>query len=473
MEFEYRTYQKIKRELQHQQRKMDEGEQVDTHEIIANMQDLMEMVDILRFQDQQLGVYNYAYWMNKIAEAIAKGRMYQYDACYFNLRRFALINNEYGRDTGTRIMKRFVTQLQDMLTPEEFICRIGGDNFAMIFYKEHLQMVMEYLQGAAISVDGSEENTVQIETCAGYYEIPQMNPFSEPSQVIDRICEAMQIAKNDRKVPYLFWNEDMMLSQDNRKSIEGIFHECLDKGEFLVYYQPKVDLRNYSLTGAEALCRWMHNGKIVPPNDFIPVLEQSQNICDLDFYMLERVCQDIRRWCDEGREVVKVSVNLSRRHMEDMNLLERLFRIIDHYEVPHQYIEIELTETTTDVEFKDLRRIVNGLQIQDISTSVDDFGVGYSSLNLIRELPWNVLKIDKSFLPTVQGVDSKKDMMFRQLVSLAQSLGLECIVEGVETAEQVRILKKNKCFLAQGYYFDRPLPVKDFEQRLDANKITI
>lgn len=466
MEFEYRAYQKIKRELQNQQRRIDAGEKIDNHEMIANVQDLMEMVEALRFQDQELGVYNHVYWMNKIAEAIAKGRMDLYDACYFNLKRFALVNNLYGRDVGTKIMKRFVTQLQDMLTPDEFVCRIGGDNFAMFFYKEHLPMVMEYLQGTEISVG---EATAYIEACAGYYDIPQMTPISEPSQVFDRVSEAMQVAKNMRRVPYLFWNEDMMNSQENRKKIEGIFHECLDRGEFIVYYQPKVDLRDYSLIGAEALCRWKHDGKIIPPNDFIPILEQSRNICDLDFHVLESVCKDIRRWCKEGREVVKVSVNLSRRHMEDMDLLERIFDVIDDYGVPHQYIEIELTETTTDVEFKDLRRIVSGLQIRNISTSVDDFGVGYSSLNLIRELPWNVLKIDKSFLPEVQGSDNKKDLIFRQLVLLAQSLGLECIVEGVETVEQIRILKKNNCFLAQGYYFDRPLPVDVFEQRLDAN----
>ena len=207
----------------------------------------------------------------------------------------------------------------------------------------------------------------------------------------------------------------------------------------------------------------------MPPGDFIPVLEGSKAICTLDFYMLEHVCRDIRRWLDEGREVVKVSVNLSRLHLGDTDLLESILSIIDKYSVPHHYIEIELTETTTDVDYKELKKIVYGLREQDISTSVDDFGVGYSSLNLIREMPWSVLKIDKSFLPThEENQDLSKVKMLRHIITMSQDLGLECIVEGVETAEQVKLLKDCKCFLAQGYYFDRPLPVKEFELKLES-----
>ena len=240
--------------------------------------------------------------------------------------------------------------------------------------------------------------------------------------------------------------------------------------EFKVFYQPKTQLNNYQLAGAEALCRWFRNGKVISPGEFIPVLEGSKAICTLDFYMLDHVCRDIRRWLDEGREAVKVSVNLSRLHLGDEDLLESILRIIDKYKVPHHFIEIELTETTTDVDYKELKKIVYGLREQDISTSVDDFGVGYSSLNLIREMPWNVLKIDKSFLPTQEEEDKdpSKVKMLRHIITMSQDLGLECIVEGVETAEQVKLLKDCKCYLAQGFYFDRPLPVKEFEQKLES-----
>ncbi|MBR1738159.1 MAG: EAL domain-containing protein, partial [Firmicutes bacterium] len=163
-----------------------------------------------------------------------------------------------------------------------------------------------------------------------------------------------------------------------------------------------------------------------------------------------------------------VSVNMSRRHLGDALLLKHIIDVVDKNKIPHEYIEIELTETTTDVGFKDLKKVVNGLHERGIYTSVDDFGVGYSSLNLIRDIPWDVLKIDRSFLPTDNDDTdlSRKDTMLKHVIEMAQSLGLECIVEGVETADHVELLKKNSCFLAQGFYFDKPMPKEDFEEKL-------
>lgn len=184
--------------------------------------------------------------------------------------------------------------------------------------------------------------------------------------------------------------------------------------------------------------------------------------------MLDIVCSHIRKWLDEGKRAVRVSVNLSRRHIVNPNLLDNIIEIIDRHNVPHEYIEIELTETTTDVEFKDLKRIVEGLQKQNICTSVDDFGMGYSSLNLIRVVPWNVLKVDRIFLPMDgESKDSARSVMFKYVVAMAKELGLECIVEGVETVSQLQLLKDNDCDFAQGYLFDKPLPLEEFEKRLD------
>ena len=250
--------------------------------------------------------------------------------------------------------------------------------------------------------------------------------------------------------------------------IEKIFPNAIENEEFQVYYQPKVDLRDYRLTGAEALCRWFHNGEMMPPYKFIPVLEQSDAICTLDFYMLEHVCRDIRRWLHEGKRAVRVSVNLSRRHMGNPNLLSYILDIINRYQVPHEFIEIELTETTTDVDFKDLRMVVGGLVDRGIHTAVDDFGIGYSSLNLIRELPWSVLKIDRSFLPTEGNWNTQTATVLKHLIALAKSMGVDCIAEGVETVEQISLLKENDCLLAQGFYFDKPLPKAEFEERLIA-----
>ncbi len=152
----------------------------------------------------------------------------------------------------------------------------------------------------------------------------------------------------------------------------------------------------------------------------------------------------------------------------DIDLLDKIISVIDKYEVPHEYIEIELTETTTDVLFRDLRRVVCGLQEQGIWTAVDDFGVGYSSLNLIREIPWNVLKVDKGFVPKPdEDENSVANIMFRHVIALAHDMGMKCVIEGVESIDQLDILKKSNCYIAQGYFFDRPLPLEEYEERLD------
>ena len=416
--------------------------------------------------DNDLMVYPLTFFLATVKNLIRQGRIGEFGGVYFNIKHFSSINDRFGRDCATNIMKQFIHGIQEKILYEECICRVGGDNFVVLFKKDNLNIIKNYLSGMPITFNDGE--TVTVTTTAGYYMIPEATESA--TDVMDRISTAYQLAKSVYKRPFLFYDDEIMQHQTHVKEIEMMFPSAIENEEFKVFYQPKTQLNNYQLAGAEALCRWFRNGKVISPGEFIPVLEGSKAICTLDFYMLDHVCRDIRRWLDEGREAVKVSVNLSRLPLGDEDLLESIPRIIDKYKVPHHFIEIELTETTTDVDYKELKKIVYGLREQDISTSVDDFGVGYSSLNLIREMPWNVLKIDKSFLPTQEeeNNDPSKVKMLRHIITMSQDLGLECIVEGVETAEQVKLLKDCKCYLAQGFYFDRPLPVKEFEQKLES-----
>lgn len=416
--------------------------------------------------DNDLMVYPLTFFLATVKNLIRQGRIGEFGGVYFNIKHFSSINDRFGRDCATNIMKQFIHGIQEKILYEECICRVGGDNFVVLFKKDNLNIIKNYLSGMPITFN--DEEAVTVTTTAGYYMIPEATESA--TDVMDRISTAYQLAKSVYKRPFLFYDDEIMQHQTHVKEIEMMFPSAIENEEFKVFYQPKTQLNNYQLAGAEALCRWFRNGKVISPGEFIPVLEGSKAICTLDFYMLDHVCRDIRRWLDEGREAVKVSVNLSRLHLGDEDLLESILRIIDKYKVPHHFIEIELTETTTDVDYKELKMIVYGLREQDISTSVDDFGVGYSSLNLIREMPWNVLKIDKSFLPTQEEEDKdpSKVKMLRHIITMSQDLGLECIVEGVETAEQVKLLKDCKCYLAQGFYFDRPLPVKEFEQKLES-----
>lgn len=414
--------------------------------------------------DNGLGAYSLPYFLSTLHSAIEKGSQGGFGAVYFNLRRFSVINEHIGREMADSAMRGFVQGLSSKLGYGECVCRIGGDNFVMLFRREKLSFVQDYLSGTTISYFGTEK--INITATAGCYLIPEDSTESE-TDILDKVSTALHLAKSVYKRQFLFYDEKIMRQQEQIREIEEVFPLAIEHEEFQVFYQPKTELENNRLAGAEALCRWFRNGRIVSPGEFIPILEGSSAICTLDFYMLEHVCRDIRRWLDEGREVVKVSVNLSRLHLGDQELLDTVLEIIDRNCVPHEYIEIELTETTTDVDYAELKKIVNGLREQGISTSVDDFGVGYSSLNLIREMPWNVLKIDKSFLPDMsEKQDPSKIKMLRHIITMSQDLGLECIVEGVETLAQVKLLIDCKCYLAQGFYFDKPLPVGEFEKRL-------
>lgn len=428
----------------------------------------------LTFWDDDFGLNNMRYFMKTVGERIAKNQLVGYVACMYNLKRFSVINELVGRDMGTQIMIRYARGLEALYDSDDSVCHLGGDNFLTLFRLEKLEEVEEYLRGVPVIYNEMSGESVLISASAGFYVISDMNGIHGPDDVMEGIYVSANMAKKSEKTDTIFWNEQIKEKQFQKKKIEDIFPDALENEEFKVYYQPKFLFENeYRLVGAEALCRWCHKGSMIYPNQFIPILEQSINICKLDFYMLDHVCRDINRWIDAGKAVVKVSVNLSRKHLTDQNLLEHIMEIIDRNRVPHQYIEIELTETTTDVDFKDLKRVANGLHKYGISTSVDDFGMGYSSLNLIRDVPWDMLKVDKSFLPETEDScddNAKKGILLKHVIEMAQELGLQCIVEGVETEEHLRLLKKNRCYLAQGYYFDKPLPVEVFEERLECEQ---
>ncbi|MBO6140889.1 MAG: GGDEF domain-containing protein [Ruminococcus sp.] len=424
---------------------------------------IMSMVERLTYFDPVMEIGNLKAFFRKISEIIENDHIAQYGACYFNLKRFSVVNRSFGRDNGTKIMKRFVKSLAAKLK-DGGVYRVGGDNFTAIFEKEDFEIIKNHLAGTKINVEVQGTPDVNIMANAGFYLCT--GEETNHDMVMDKISTAIVMAKSVSKDNCFVYNEEARQRIEHRKMIESQFSKAIENEEFAAFYQPKVDIATGRIIGAEALCRWIKDGKVVPPISFIPILEQSNAICMLDFYMLDRVCRDISGWISEGREVVKVSVNLSRMHLGDDKLLEKVIGIIDKRGVPHNLIEIELTETTTDVDFGELRSIVNGLHQSGISASVDDFGIGYSSLTLIKELPWDVLKIDKSFLPDGSANDEQKSIMLRHVVSMAQGLGLECIIEGVETIDQVKLLKDINCFLAQGFYFDKPLPKEQFEQRI-------
>jgi len=394
-------------------------------------------------------------------------------AINYNLRHFALVNDEFGRTGGDIVLHSHYKHIENIIGDEGTVARLGGDAFVCICDQTYLPEILEYLNEATV-LASNDGKTTRVSAYAGVFQIPDGYLVGNPGDIMNKIMNAYQLAKIGVQGNIVFFSDMLMSARERTSRILKIFPSALQNGEFHVFYQPKVNIVTGEICGAEALCRWFHEGKIVPPMDFIPALEETNDICKLDFHMLNQVCTHIRKWLDENRRAVRVSVNLSRRHMLNPELAKTLIDIIDSHNVPHEYIEIELTETTTDVEFKDLKRVVEDLRSSNIVTSVDDFGMGYSSLNLIRVVPWDVLKVDKAFLPLdEESTDSIRSVMFKYVIAMANEIGLECIVEGVETPAQLKMLKDNGCNEAQGYLFDKPLPIDEFEKRLDMVRYSI
>ena len=403
----------------------------------------------------------------EIETMIKKGTYKGKAAARYNLRHFSLINQEIGRNNGDKVIRSHFNAIKDIIGEDGGVFRLGGDNFVAIFTQDKTEDIVTFLTESTITYN-DEGNCVHVTTSAGIFSIPEGTVIRTQGDIMEKIISTFQYAQNGGSDHVVKYNDNIIRKKEKTMRIQQQFPDALRNEKFCVFYQPKVNINTGELCGAEALCRWYKNGVIVPPNEFIPMLEETNDICRLDLYMLDHVCKDIRRWLDNGLKVVRTSVNLSRKHMMNANLLETLLEIIDRNNIPHEYIEIELTETTTDVEFRDLKRVVGGLQKVGIHTSVDDFGMGYSSLNLIREIPWDVLKVDRSFLP-IDDDDSQngtRSIMFRYVVAMAKNMGLECIAEGVETQNQLDILRENQCEFAQGFLFDPPLPVEKFEQRM-------
>jgi len=214
------------------------------------------------------------------------------------------------------------------------------------------------------------------------------------------------------------------------------------------------------------LVRWVRDGLIVPPMDFIPALEREGTICDLDMYVFEKVCKDIRRWLDHGMKPVRVSVNFSKLHFKDERFAEHILDIIHRQGIPATYIEIELTEASGFESFDNFVEFSKIMRDNGIEVSIDDFGTGYSSLNVLKKLDVDIIKLDKSFIDTIRNEDVQDEVFIRNIVNMINELGMRVVAEGVETDTQVEFLKKIDCAAVQGYYYDRPMPRDRFEERL-------
>lgn len=434
------------------------------HEV-NERQNLVQDANYYRYHDPQTRHTNMVYFSECCDYHIRNQTIERYTAMAVNLSDFTNLNLLIGSSNCDTVLIRFMDWLKAELDPDEVVSRISGDQFALLIHQDHEDMILAKLNSSEIRYGKQPGDVVQVSAEAGIYRISgQVESYHN---IIQAISNALNVAKNSVQIQFSYYDPLSADATEKKKFYEEAFEKALVNEDIHVFFQPKVSLKDYELIGAEALSRWIVDGEVVPPDSFIPILEETTRICELDFYVLEHVCRSIQSWIQHGVKPVKVSVNFSRRHLSNKNLVSDIVRVLDKYEVPHQYIEVELTETTIDADYAALKQIVYGLRDCGIESSVDDFGMGYSSLSLIRDVPFKVLKIDKSFLGDKNmESDERQRAMMKHVISMANDMGMECIAEGVESMEHVQLLKESKCYMAQGFLFNRPIPQEEFEEIL-------
>lgn len=409
-------------------------------------------------KDAELGIYNLSYMFRYLNQMIREGIAHEYSAAYINLKRFSIVNEEYGREVGTKVMKRYIEEIRRHLGEGGDVGRIGGDNFFILFKTDKTDEVIKVLTGCPIKLGLTKNEVVNVSASGGVYSIDK--ECAAYTEVMDKVSIAQIYARSsgaDKTI--VVYDKEMERIEEKNKYIQRIFTTAIEYRELEVYYQPKVELNHKEIVGAEALCRWRHDGVELDPDEFVPILEKNGMVKYLDRFILENVCRNIRKWLDEGKKVVRISCNISYVTLMSQKYIDNILEIINKYNVPKKYIEIEITESS-DIGYNRLEKVVNALHDNGICVSIDNFGSGYSSMNILRMLPWDVIKIDKSFVDMNNSL--KNNIMLRYAISMANEIGMRCVMVGIETAEQAEYVKKCGCFIAQGFYYYRAMSEDEF-----------
>ena len=402
---------------------------------------------------------------------LKRGKLHDYTAMYINIKNFKYISSQIGNKNGDLVIKEYAIALGGMLLEDEYAGRLGGDNFTLLVKKERRDIIAEGLSCISINTNyGGMERHLKISARIGMYDIVQGD---EMPHIMNCISAAIATAKRKNAEDIVLFSREIVNRMLKEQAIATEFPLAVKEREFVVYYQPKVNLDTHEICGCEALVRWLKNGKIVSPGEFIPLFERDGSICILDFYVLEQVCRDIKKWSDMGVEPVTVSVNFSKTHLSNPDIAQQILDIIKKYDIDHKYVEIELTEMSDYSDYGAVKELVSTMKQNGIVTSIDDFGTGYSSLNLLTDFMFDVVKLDKSFIDNVIKNGSKTDeIVVRNIVKMIRELNMQTVAEGVETADQARFLNSINCSVVQGYLYDKPLREEEFFERLKARRYT-
>jgi len=384
--------------------------------------------------------------------------------------KFRIINQMYGTKEGDNILRYIGVKIQEWAGPileTSTYCRISSDMFCVCMPAEadSIQEIIDFIQTSLhaypIKFDMIMSFGVYI-TCE-----EDRDAQTSVSTLMDRAASAQRTVKNSYMNHIAYYDSVIRKKEIAEQIIISEMKKALETNQFQVYLQPKCEMDTGKIIGSEALVRWIHPSQgIISHGEFIPVFEKNGFISELDYFVLRTTCQMISRWLDEGKKVYPISVNVSRTDLYNPNLLEQIKECVAEFEVPHELIAFELTESAFVSDNMQLYNLAKLLQENHFNVMMDDFGSGYSSLNSLREIPVDVLKIDLKFLPPSSD-DRRGNVILHSVVEMANRLGLEVIVEGVETIEQAEFLLSIGCRNAQGFYFYRPMPVSEYERCLE------
>lgn len=387
----------------------------------------------------------------------------------FDVDNFKYINEMFGYEYGNLILIHIAEVVRNFVKEKELCARVSSDNFALLLIDERGQeeltgRIKSLLESIAeFKAEGKEHSFCTLKFSCGVYRI-------EKAKDINKVRANANMARIESKkrmfTEVVYYDETLRARRIEERELEYDAEDALKNGEFLVYFQPKYDVETEQIIGAEALIRWKHSKRgLLSPGTFIPLFEANGFVIELDLYVLERVCELIAAWLTAGIRPVCISVNLSRTHLYERNLVERLESIVNKYDIPREYIEFELTESAFYEERETLLRVMSDIKKAGFRLSMDDFGSGYSSLNLLRQLPVDVLKLDREFLENCEEGDEgeRGKRIVTHVISMAKDLQMSVLAEGVETKKQKEFLQKAKCEMIQGYYYAKPMPTADFE----------
>ena len=409
--------------------------------------------------DELTGLYTRQAFFHHGAYMLRKNPELSYDLLVTDIEDFKMINARYGERTGDQVLRTMARILRRCPDQQTLLGRYGSDQFiCLVPHREDYDRNFLSKMFEAVAQEGPVSN---IEGKVGIYE--RVDRDLPMSALCDRAVMALATIKHQYGRSWALYDHTLLEQKEKEARIELSMQKALEQDQFKVYYQPKHDAATGRLVGAEALLRWIHpEYGFMSPGDFIPIFEKNGFIVEADSYVLRRTCENLRRWQDLGLHVVPISINESKLDFEQKDFLEKLRSALAACRIPQEFIHLEVTETLFSADFDRLADLLAQCRSEGFKIELDDFGTGYSSLNTLGCLPLDYVKLDMSFMNQLH--DPRRARVLETCINLTRMLNLKTVVEGVETAEQLQIMKEMGGDVIQGYFYSRPLPEEEFER---------